>query len=176
MKEEEDIFLLKKLAEGDIAAIEVLYIRYAPQVKSFVLAILKNESDSEDIVQDIFLKVWEERDKLTNVRSFRSYLYSMIRNMVYNKLKKRAVHQRYFAFAGKERVSVNPENRIVTKDLLTHIQTEIENLPKQQRDIYMMNREDSLTYKEISDRLGVSPKTIQYHIGKVLSRLKTAIK
>lgn len=87
---------------------------------------------------------------------------SVLSDHIFNKLKKRAVHQRYFAFAGKERVSVNPENRIVTKDLLTHIQTEIENLPKQQRDIYMMNREDSLTYKEISDRLGVSPKTIQY--------------
>ena len=173
MKEGEDIFLVEKLGEDDIAAIEVLYIRYAPQVKSFVLAILKNESDAEDIVQDIFLKVWEERNKLANIRSFRSYLYSMTRNMVYNRLKKHAVHQRYVSSAGNDQVSANPENRIVTKDLLHHIHTEIGNLPKQQRDIYEMNREEALTYNEIADRLGISPKTIQYHISKVLARLKT---
>ena len=172
MKEGEDIFLVKKLGEDDIAAIEVLYIRYAPQVKSFVLAVMKNESDSEDIVQDIFLKIWEERDKLANIRSFKSYLYSMTRNMVYNRLKKKSVHQRYISSAGKEQMSADPERRIVTKDLLHHIHTEIENLPKHQRNIYEMNREDSLTYNEISERLGISPKTIQYHIGKVLARLK----
>ena len=97
----------------------------------------------------------------------------MTRNMVYNRLKKHAVHKRYISSAGNEQMSADPERRIVTKDLLHHIHTEIENLPKHQRNIYEMNREDSLTYNEISERLGISPKTIQYHIGKVLTRLKS---
>lgn len=176
MTEDNDIFLTGRLGEDDMTAMEVLYIKYAPQVKSFVYAILKNEADTEDLVHDIFIKVWEERDKISDVRSFRSYLYSMTRNMVYNRLKKSGVHARYIETVKKNDSSSDPESRIVTKDLLHHINKEMARLPEQQRAIYEMNREGELTYNEISDKLGISPKTVQYHIGKVLSRLKKLLK
>lgn len=175
MAEEKDIFLIEKLAEDDMAAMEVLYIRYAPQVKSFVFALLKNEEDTEDLVHDIFLKIWTERYRLTHVASFRSYLYSMTRNMVYNRLKKSYVHAR-FLHNRTEDQSPDIEKIIVTKDLLSHIHKEMEKLPEQQRTIYEMNRDKDLTYNEISDRLGISPRTVQYHIGKVLARLKKLLR
>lgn len=176
MVEEKERFLMHKLGEGDMAAMEVIYIRYAPQVKSFVSAILKNESDTEDLVQDIFLKVWEDRGNIAKVRSFQSYLYAMTRNLVYNRLKRRGVEERYFRSVNDKVNLVHPENRIVTKDLLRHINKELDELPEHQRTIYEMNRWNELTYDEISDRMGISPKTVQYHIGKVLARLKLILK
>ena len=97
----EEFFLLQKLSENDMSAMEVLYIRYAPQVKSFVSAILKDSADTDDIVQDIFLRIWEDRERVCQAKSFKSYLFAMTRNIVYNKLKHDKVHDRYVGFESK---------------------------------------------------------------------------
>lgn len=169
---EEDYFLLHKLKEGDMSAFEVLYIRYAPNIKSFVSAILKNSADADDIVHEIFLKVWENRDSIANVQSFKSYLYSMTRNAVYNKIKRDKVHERFVGFASQNSEAYDSETSIQTKDLLANINKEIEKLPEKQREIYEMSREEEFTYNEISDKLNISPKTVQYHIGQALAKLK----
>lgn len=173
---QEDYFLLCKLGDGDMSAMEVLYIRYAPQVKSFVSAIIKNESDAEDLVQEIFLKIWENREAVCRVESFKSYLYSMTRNAVYNRLKRDRVHRKYVDFAKNRSDAYEPEVRIQTKDLLKHINIEVEKLTEQQKKIYEMSRFRDLTYKEISDELNISPKTVQYHISNILAKLKNTIK
>ncbi len=168
----EEYFLLQKLREGDMSAMEVLYIRYAPQVKSFVSAIIKDEAEADDFVQDIFLKVWEEKDFVCQAKSFKSYLYTMTRNMVYNKLKHDKVHDRFVGFASKDSSEHSIEERIVTKDLLEHINSQLDNLTEQQKVIYELNRNEEMTYNEIAEKLGISPKTVQYHISNVLAKLK----
>lgn len=175
MAEDKDIFLIHKLGEEDMTAMEFLYVKYAPQVRSFVYAILKNEADTEDLVHDIFLKIWDERRKISKVTSFKSYLYSMTRNMVYNKLKKHKVHTKFIDESSTSQSNQDLEKKVITKDLLQKIHKEMGRLPQQQRDIYSMNRDEDLTYNEISNKLGISPKTVQYHIGKVLIKLKKTI-
>ena len=89
--------------------------------------------------------------------------------MVYNKLKHDKAHDRYVGFNKRKNSTHEIENRIVTMDLLEHINAEMNNLTDQQRIIYELNRNEDLTYKEISEKLGISPKTVQYN---VLARLK----
>mgnify|MGYP006357884757 CR=1 FL=1 len=168
----EEYFLLRKLNEGDISVMEVIYFRYAPQIKAFVSAILKDPADTEDLVQDIFLKIWDDRETVCHAKSFRSYLFTMTRNIVYNHLKKKKVHDRFMDYTKNSSSSYNPEQRIITKDLLGHIDNEMKKLTDRQRTIYELNRNDDFTYSEIAEKLGLSPKTIQYHIGTVLSRFK----
>ena len=168
----EDFFLLQKLSENDMSAREVLYIRYAPQVKSFVSAILKDSADADDVVQDIFLRIWEERQIVCQARSFKSYLFTMTRNIIYNRLKRDKVHNRYVGFESKRNPQDEIEERIMTKDLLDQIKEEMDSLTEQQRVIYELNRNDEMTYKEIAEKLGISPKTVQYHISNVLAKLK----
>lgn len=172
---EEDYFLLRKLREGDMSAMEVLYIRYAPQVKSFVSALIKNSTDADDIVQEIFLKIWENREAVSRAESFKSYLYTMTRNSIYNRLKHNRIHEKYVHFAKSRSATYEPETRIQTKDLLNHINKELENLTEQQRRIYEMSRIGELTYEEISRELNISPKTVQYHISRILSKLKKLV-
>ncbi len=168
----EEFFLLQKLSENDMSAMEVLYIRYAPQVKSFVSAILKDSADTDDIVQDIFLRIWEDRQMVCQARSFKSYLFTMTRNIVYNRLKHDKIHNKYVGFESKKSTQDEIEERIMTKDLLDHIKEEMDCLTDQQRIIYELNRNDDMTYKEIAEKLGISPKTVQYHISNVLAKLK----
>ena len=168
----EEFFLLQKLNENDMSAMEVLYIRYAPQVKSFVSAILKDSADADDIVQDIFLRIWEDRPVVSQANSFNAYLFTMTRNVVYNKLKHDRVHDRYVGLESKRTSQDEIEERIMTKDLLDQIKEEMERLTEQQRIIYELNRDEDMTYKQIAEKLGISPKTVQYHISNVLAKLK----
>ena len=87
-------------------------------------------------------------------------------------LKKKKVHDRFVDYTKNSSSSYNPEQRIITKDLLEHIDNEMKKLTDRQRTIYELNRNDDFTYSEIAEKLGLSPKTIQYHIGTVLSRFK----
>jgi RNA polymerase sigma-70 factor (ECF subfamily) len=96
----------------------------------------------------------------------------MTRNVVYNKLKHNKVHDRYVGIESKGDPQHEIEERIMTKDLLDHINEEIDTLTEQQRIIYELNRNEDMTYKEIADKLGISPKTVQYHISNVLAKLK----
>ena len=172
MDKNEEYYLLQKLREGDMAAMEVLYIRHVPQVKSFVYAILKNSEETDDIVQDIFLKIWEDRDVVSRAKSFKSYLYTMTRNSVYNHLKHRKVKDRYRNHAITRSPQHEIEDRIITKDLLNHVKEEVGHLTDQQRIILELKRNDELTYKEIADKLNISPKTVQYHMNNILKQLK----
>ena len=172
MTTHEEYYLLQKLREGDMSAMEILYIRHAPQVKSFVFAIMKSVEETDDIVQDIFLKVWEERAVISQARSFRSYLYTMTRNIVYNRLKHRKVQTKYAGDFCNRQDLHDIEGRIITKDLLAHINEQMENLTEQQKVIYELKRNSDMTYKEIADKLGISPKTVQYHMNNILNKLK----
>jgi RNA polymerase sigma-70 factor (ECF subfamily) len=96
----------------------------------------------------------------------------MTRNVVYNKLKHNKVHDRYVGIESKRDLQHEIEERIMTKDLLDHINEEIDTLTEQQRIIYELNRNEDMTYKEIAEKLGISPKTVQYHISNVLAKLK----
>lgn len=168
----EDYFLLQKISEGQLSAMEVLYIRYAHQVKSFACAILKNEDDAEDIVQDVFLLIWDKRKQCLQADNFKSYLFTMTRNLIYNKLKRRKNHDKFVDMSEFKPQTNNPEERIETKDILEHIRTEVSQMTEQQKVIYFLSRHEELTYKEIAEVLQISPKTVQYHIGNILSRLK----
>ena len=169
---DEEKLLLDRLHKGDISALEALYTRYAPEVMHTVSSIVRTPEDADDIVQDIFIKIWEERETVSSVADFKPYLLAMTRNMTYNRLKHGHVHNRYMDWLSRRPYVYDPENRIIEKDLLKNISNEMDRLTAQQRMIFEMNRNGDLTYNEIAAKLGISPKTVQYHIGKVLARLK----
>lgn len=168
----EEFHILQRLCEGDMSAMETLYIRHAPQVKSFVSAIIKDSEETDDIVQDIFLKIWEERSTVSHAKSFKSYLFTMTRNTVYNRLKHKKVVTKFAGAESRKTGQDEIEDRIITKDLLQHVNAEMDKLTEQQKIIYELKRNSDMTYKEIADKLGISPKTVQYHMNNILSKLK----
>ena len=153
--------LLDRLGRGDIDALDTLYVRYAPRVYDFALRFLKNETEAEDVTQDIFLQVWDNRSLMGQVLSIRAYLFRMTRNAIFNRFETREAE-----------LSVDPGRRITTEDLLEMIELAIENLPEQCRRVFKMSRYEHLSYNEIAERLGISPHTVQFHISEALSRLR----
>lgn len=173
-KELSDEQLLQELARGQCKAFDELYMRYAPHVEAFAFCLLKNRSEAEDVAHDIFLKIWENRDSIQHVRSLRSYLFTMTRNAVFDRFERRHVRLRYersYPSVG-ELVSEDLGSRIASEDLLLIIEMAVEQMPEQRRRVFRMSRYEKRSYQEIAQELGISTKTVEYHIRTALAELK----
>ena len=121
---DEEQLLLDKLGRGDVDALDTLYVRYAPKVYDFSLRFLKNEAEAEDVTQDIFLQVWDNRSLMGQVVSIRAYLFRMTRNTIFNRFKRSKMHLQYIrqSETREAELSVDPGRRITTEDLLEMIE------------------------------------------------------
>lgn len=173
---DEEQLLLDKLGRGDVDALDTLYVRYAPKVYDFSLRFLKNEAEAEDVTQDIFLQVWDNRSLMGQVVSIRAYLFRMTRNTIFNRFKRSKMHLQYIrqSETREAELSVDPGRRITTEDLLEMIELAIENLPEQCRRVFKMSRYEHLSYNEIAERLGhQSPYRAIPYFGGVVAAPKT---
>ena len=84
MDKQPDELILQSLRQGSYDAFDALYMRYAPHVEAFAFCMLKNRSEAEDLAHDIFLKIWETRESIGRIKSFRSYLFRMTKNAVFD--------------------------------------------------------------------------------------------
>jgi len=176
---DEERRLVHDLSEGSYEAFDELYMQYSPLVERFAYALLKNRTEVDDISQNLFLKLWEMRGKLTDVRSLRSYLFTMTRNAVLDALARRKVTVSSASFPETVLKDVVPDTvieRIDGQNLMVMIDLAVSVMPEQRRTVFTLSRQQMLSHKEIAERLGISVKTVEYHISKALSSLRNILK
>jgi len=171
MEKSEDKILLERLRASDMDALCSLYMRYASRVRFLAFKLLKDEDGAEDVTHDVFLRLWQTREALPDIDSIPSWLFRMTRNEVFNIIKHRKAGRRYMEFSLRFTPAAE-EERVTTDDLLSVINHEIGALPEKQRAAYELSREGGKTYREISSELGISERTVQYHISRVLERIR----
>ena len=173
----DDSLCLRELSEGSYEAFDTLYMRYSPIVEQFVLSLLKRKEEADDITQNIFLKIWENRSSMSGVHSFRAYLFKMVRNAVYDTFSRRKPTSglQDSMELGDILRSEDMEGKISAKDLNMLMDMAVENMPDQRRRVFRMSRRDGLSHKEISMQLGISTKTVEYHMSKALAELRKII-
>lgn len=170
--------LLARLKKGDMQAFDKVYELYCHKLFSFVLKIVKNEADTDDIVQEVFVKIWESRHKLDDYHLLNSYIFTIAYNGSIDLLRKRVHSHKYIEHLKK--LSVQPTINSSTVDVeygdfLTQVEKLISNLPERQKEVYLLHREQGLTYPEIADRLKISKNTVENHMGKALSSLRQKV-
>ena len=175
MAEIPDSELVRRLRVSDMDALCSLYLRYASRVRFIAYRLLGSREEAEDITHDIFLKIWKARESLPEIDSFPSYMTRMAYNAVLNHIKKRRAHRGYVEFSMKFTPAYEDE-RVTADDLAAVIDGALETLPSNQKAAFEMSRYDNKTYGEISSELGISKKTVQYHISRVLERLRKLLK
>ncbi len=179
--------LVKRLIKGDKKAFRSLYDRYHNEIYAYSLSLLKSKPYAEEIVQDVFLKIWTKRKKLDVSLSFKSYLYTITRNMCFNFLKKAAheIKLREQVFF-QSQISKSPDNyhskNIESDDFADgNIQeAEIEEikqqaiglLPPKRRQIFEMSRNEGKSYADISKELGISVSTVKSQMSKALETIR----
>ncbi len=153
---------------------EEVFKAHFKNLYGYALTIVKDDIHAEEIVQQVFFKLWEKREKLNIQQSVQAYLYRAVHNECLNYLKHQKVKQAYQAYA-KHTMQEGTDNNIRTmigKELETKISEALERLPEQCRTIFQMSRFEQLKYREIADKLNLSIKTIENQMGKALKIMR----
>ncbi len=167
--------LLIRLKNGDILAFDELYKLYSHKLFSFVFRILKDEADSDDIVQEVFLKIWTFRQKLGDYKLLNSFIFTIAYNNSMSLIRKRISSTKYIEYLRV--LSVNqPQANFITEIELIELNNKIEhlisNLPERQKQVFLLHREKGLTYPEIAEELEISKNTVENHMVKALKYLR----
>ncbi len=171
MKEEinDDRVLLEKLKSGNIACFELLYSKYSGKLYNYVLSLSKGDFYlAEEIVQNVFVKIWEIRQHINTEGSFNSFVYTVGRNMFLNVVKSRLQEHLYHDYVvDHEAILDNSvEKEIEYKMLEEQINRLIEQLPPARRNIYVLSRVKNLPNKEIAALLDISENTVESQLNK----------
>ena len=160
--------LVKALSKGEIKAFNDLFQLYGNKIFRFALGYLKSEHDTEELVQDVFLKVWEKRIELKESLSFKAYIFTIAFNIIRKHFIKKTLTIRYFEQQVIEDIDLSTVQNIdfqSTKKVIDHI---IDQLPPRRKEVFIKSRFEGLTVREIADEFGTSPKTVENQLGEAL--------
>ncbi|WP_051416505.1 RNA polymerase sigma factor [Asinibacterium sp. OR53] len=161
-------YLLEQLIAGDEAAFKQLYFLYSERLYGNLLKLLKSESIAQEILQDVFMKIWDRRQHIDTEKSFRSYLFRIAENMVCNFYKKasreKALLQQLVSKSSEEYAHV--EETLFSKEQKSFLHNAIESLPPQRKQVFELCKVEGKSYDEVSGLLGISISTISDHIVK----------
>lgn len=179
MKElDTDNELIEKLRIGDVEAFDRVYQRYAGKLYAFSLKYLKSKEEAEELVQSVFLKVWENQKKLKKETSFKSYLFTIAYNEICNLFRRRKYQQNFIAKigTGNSEASGETEDQIDFQFVLEEVDQIIARLPEKQKTIFLKSRQEGKSTKEIADELGLSPGTVDNYISESLKFIRSNLK
>ncbi len=176
MKEES--YLLVELKKGNKEAFTLLFHKYYKDLVLFGGNFLRDKVRCEDIVQNLFLKIWTDREEIYIESSLKSFMLRSVQNSCLDELRHRQVMHQHeiYTMAFAEADALDTENYILYSDLHGHLEEALKRLPTTYREAFEMNRVDGLKYREIAEKLHVSERTIEVRIGKALSLLRNHLK
>ena len=166
--------LVKKLSEGDSFAFEVLFYKYRNKVKGFAVKLVPSQIDPEEIVQEVFVKVWLKKEAIDPGKDFQSYLFSIPKHLILDHLKSAVGRKLYF-------VGEHFQQDLFDEDLSEHsladdaeekLQQLIGEIPERRREIFCLSRFEGLSYKQIAERLNISENTVDSQIRNALAFLR----
>jgi RNA polymerase sigma-70 factor (ECF subfamily) len=174
LKDEELIALLKK---GDAYSYTEIFERYNSILLRHAFRLLSNDEEAFDVVQDVFLQLWEKRNLIELRSSLSGYLFTAVKNRIFKLFAHQKVVLRYaesinaFMIEGYNIV----EDQMMEKELSALIAKEIEALPAKMREVFILNKKEELTYKEIAERLNITDQTAKQQVYKAMKILKPKI-
>ena len=166
--------LVSLLQQGDHRAFEKLFRRYAQKLFVFSLSYLKNETEAEEVVQEVFLKVWDKRSALKTDTSFQSYLFTIAFNSIKKSFNRKARDNQYKLDltdkldAGQDSVDYENNYQLV----LEKLEKFIDEMPERRKEIFLQRKQKGKPVKQIAEELGVSIKTIENQITEAMRFLK----
>ena len=173
-----DAELSLKIKHGDKDAYQELFIRYAPRIFNFANSYLKNKDEAEELLQNVFLKVWENHSSLNESKNIKAYIFKIAINAFYDYVKRKNIENAFIDFA-KNNYEVKSNSTwqdVIYNEMVSNLNALVEKLPEQRRKIFRLSKEDGLTNDEIAHKLNLSKRTVENQLYRALSFLKEHFK
>jgi len=175
-KSNKDLLILLK--KGDILAFDSIYEMYSKRLYGFVLRYIKQKEDAEGIVQEVFIKIWETRNKIDIYTSFDSFIFTVAYNITINLLRKRISEHKYQDRLNSVQQITEADqiiDEIYFKEIKIQLQSLLNKLTLRQKEIFQLSREEGLTHEEIAKKLDISVNTVKNHMVTTLAFIKSHI-
>lgn len=171
----EEKSLLLKLREGDSRAFEKLYFTYSKNLYGNLLSMVKSTEIAEELLQDIFQRVWERRTSIDMTKSFKSYLFTIGKHLVYDFFHRQTKqrHIEAYLISMSSELYHHVDETVAHKETQAILQEAIHKLPPQRKLVYTLCKIEGKSYEEVGRLLGISTSTISDHIVKATKSLKT---
>lgn len=176
-KEIQDIHEVKfvfALQRGEPSAVDYFFNKYANQLSRFVFSYLKSEADTDEIVQEIFIKIWEKRKNIDPNQAFQKYLFTIAINSIRKSFLQKAREEK---FKLELYDVLMDQNKQESEEINYHLYLkilvdQIEMLPEKRKEIFVMHKKEGLTVNEISEILGISPKTVENQLTSAMKSIR----
>jgi RNA polymerase sigma-70 factor (family 1) len=170
--------LVQLLQKGNIEAFDSLFEVYSPKLFGFSMKYLKNDQEAEELVQDVFVKVWEQRLSLKSEYSFKSYLFTIALNQIRKYFNKKAISLRYLESIQNDQELAITEN-LLNEDydsLLLQIEKIVEQMPPRRREIFLKSKMEGKSAKEIAAELNITAGTVDNQVSEALRFIRVRLK
>jgi RNA polymerase sigma-70 factor, ECF subfamily len=173
-----EILTLQALQKGNEDAFEVLFNTYSKRLYYVAFQYLNDRDETLEIVQDVFLKVWLNREKINPELPFIPYIIRIAKNLIINKAKKKLVENAYISFLEykSELTSFPTEEKVLFNEVSEIVNKLINKFPPKRKEIFILSRHSGLSVREIAQKLQISESTVENHINKALKTLKSKLK
>lgn len=166
--------LLNCIAEGDELAFTKLFEYYRNRIYSIAIKLTHSTTLAEEIVQDVFLKLWVKKFDLINIQNFSAYLFIVTRNEVYNVLKQ--ISRNSSACLSDEQyqnvADNNPAKQVITKEFRFLLHKAVDQLSPQQKQVYQLIKDQGLKREEAADILKIRPETVKFHLAQAMKNIR----
>jgi len=165
--------LLEELRQGNTEAFQEFYFRMRNKVMGFSYKFLRSLDDAKELTQEVFIKLWENREKIDPTKNPESLLYVMVRYNVLDAWKRKLRYNAFLQTQSKEESHHDSTEQYINyQECQAVLSRSIENLPKQAQLVYRLSREEGLSHQEIADQLHISTNTVSNHIKKSVRQIR----
>ena len=173
-----DAVLALFIKRGEKEAFSELYERYAAKIYHFSLSYLKNEADAKNLVQEVFIQVWEKRESLDTSKNIRSYIFKITVNAIYDFIKHKNIEDAFNNFA---RINFDIHTNdtwdsVIFEEMKSILNRLVDQMPEQRRIIFNLSKRKGLTNKEIAQKLNISKRTVENQLYRAIIYLKEKLK
>lgn len=173
-----DAELVRRIRAGDERALETVFRAHYAGMASFVQRFVHSPDLAEELVQDVFFKLWSKREQLAEIETFRTYLFRAARNTALNYLRRAKLERRWREEQGTDDdppTTFAADDETVEQEVATAVKEAINRLPPRCREIFLLSRDGGLTYAEIARSLEISVKTVETQMGRALKSLRASL-
>jgi RNA polymerase sigma-70 factor (family 1) len=170
----EEKAILRQFKVGDVAAFDTIYHKYSKKLYNFTYKLIKDYDTGVEIVQDVFVTLWERHEQVNTELNFNNYIFTITYNSIRKHFRNKSIETKvkdYLLTSSSEHIA-NTDGGIIYKELLDLANKTIEKLPPKRKMVYKLSRQEGMRVKEIATHLNISTRTAENHLAKALKFLE----